>query len=384
MRKIISFALLIATLSSLLSACSSMFAPPATATPLPTSTATLVPPTSTPTITPSPIPPTPTAIRTPPDLPAVFQSAALNPLDTPHTYISDTCQYLKDRWDPNHSIPGTVVMVIMIHGVSKTDTADQSYNGISHATMKKIAEHAAEVGFQTITTEELANFMETNAKIPQRSLLFLVDDRHSREYYDDHFVPFLQKYGWKTVTNAWITWDDSIGTTTAPQMQELVKEGYLDVQSHGYVHNINIGPSSSDDFITQEMGKSKEIITNLFGKAPIAYIWPGGGFSARAAQIGRELGYRLGFTTNPRGPIMYNWVPLSDQKDGMRPSYLPEGEVNDPLMVLPRYWSPDALYKIDEVIGIGDDAIRSARDSKDTELLYYDIVCKDKYGAIPE
>ena len=81
---------------------------------------------------------------------------------------------------------------------------------------------------------------------------------------------------------------------------------------------------------------------------------------------------------------MYNWIPLSDKKDNMRPSYLPEGEVNDPLMVLPRYWSPDALYKIDEVIGIGDAAIRSARDSKDTELLYYDIVCKDKYGAIPQ
>ncbi|MFH1906211.1 MAG: hypothetical protein ABIL11_02335, partial [Chloroflexota bacterium] len=39
--------------------------------------------------------PTPTIPRTPPVLPAGFTTSLLNPLDTPHTYITDTCQYLK-------------------------------------------------------------------------------------------------------------------------------------------------------------------------------------------------------------------------------------------------------------------------------------------------
>src|SRR5690349_15757766 len=39
----------------------------------------------------------PTAVRTPPALPAGFSTDLLNPLDTPHTYIPDACQYLKAK-----------------------------------------------------------------------------------------------------------------------------------------------------------------------------------------------------------------------------------------------------------------------------------------------
>jgi peptidoglycan/xylan/chitin deacetylase (PgdA/CDA1 family) len=380
--KLIHKALFSLLLLTILTACGSGFAPKPTETPLPSATNTPLPPTSTPTITPTPIPPTATAIRTPPALPAIFQSNILNPLDTPHTYVADTCQYLKARWDPNNSTPGTVVMIIMFHGVSKSDETPKDPKDITHSTLKKITDHLAEVGFKTIDSEQLANFLEKNAKIPARSVMLLVDDRHSREYYDDHFVPFLKKYSWNTVTNAWITFDDSIGVQVAPQMQELVKEGVLDVQSHGYIHNVNITSGSTDDFINTELNKSKEIITNLFGKAPVSYIWPGGSFTLRGIQLARQAGYRLGFTINPRGPIMYNWVPLTDKNDPARPSYIPEGQMNDPLMVLPRYWSYDALSKIDEVINIGDNAATIARQNKDTEWLYYDIVCKDKYGSI--
>src|SRR5512142_2256910 len=38
--------------------------------------------------------PSATAVLTPPALPATFAAPQLNQLDTPHTYIKDTCQYL--------------------------------------------------------------------------------------------------------------------------------------------------------------------------------------------------------------------------------------------------------------------------------------------------
>ncbi len=80
---------------------------------------------------------------------------------------------------------------------------------------------------------------------------------------------------------------------------------------------------------------------------------------------------------------MFNWVPLSDNKDPMRPSYMPEGQMADPLLVLPRYFSTDADYHFDEVINIGDAAAAEAAANRDTELLYYDIMCKDTLGPIP-
>src|SRR5215210_3332165 len=61
--------------------------------------------------------PSATAIRTPPALPSTFVASQLNPLDTPHTYIQDTCQYLQDKWNSKNAAPGTVVMVVMFHGI---------------------------------------------------------------------------------------------------------------------------------------------------------------------------------------------------------------------------------------------------------------------------
>ena len=54
-----------------------------------------------------------------------YQASYLNPLDYPHTYIEDTCQYLQMKWNPENSTPGTVVMVIMFHSVSKDDATAQ-------------------------------------------------------------------------------------------------------------------------------------------------------------------------------------------------------------------------------------------------------------------
>src|SRR6266496_569251 len=54
-------------------------------------------PTATPIPSETPIP-SATAIRTPPALPFTFVASQLNPLDTPHTYVQDSCQYLQDKW----------------------------------------------------------------------------------------------------------------------------------------------------------------------------------------------------------------------------------------------------------------------------------------------
>jgi len=360
-----------------LAACS-VLAPAPTATPVPTATNTpeLPTATSTPTVTPSPTP-----IRTPPALPGMFQSTILNPLDTPHSYISDTCQYLKDRWDPQKSTPGTVVMVIMYHSITN-DPPPYKDNQIGQDYHLQTMKHAAEKGFIAISPDQLLGFLETNARIPARSLLLISDDRHQADFFTTHFTPYLQQFGWGPVTMSWIS------TDTTPQeyydpLRELIQQNLLDIQAHGVVHNTPITEYSTDDYIRGELNGSIQFIQDHFGTKPIAYIWPGGGFTLRGVQLAREAGYQLGFTINPRGPLMFNWIPLSDTKDPMRPSYLPEGGLADPLLVLPRYWSTDADRRLDEVIAIGDSAAANAAATRDIEMLYYDIVCKETYGPIP-
>ncbi len=347
--------------------------PPATPTAAPTET--LGPP------TPTPIPPTdtPDPNRTPPPLPAVFTTANLNPLDVPHTYVADTCQYLRSRWDPNKAAPGTVVMTIMFHSVTDGEVthADQIHITQFHQLMKDLHDQ----GFETISPEQLADFMETNARIPKRSVLLIVDDRKRFAYFDLLFKSYFDKFGW-TVTNAWISAEDTPDYLWK-ENEDLENAGYVNHQAHGVVHNINATASSTDDFLRKELEGSIQAIQKHFNKTPIAYIWPGGGFTRRAIELAREAGYRLGFTINPRGPVMYNWVPLAEKDDPNRPSYIPDGPMQDPLMVLPRYWDTDASYHIDTVRQIGKEAAAYAEANRAAELEYYDIVCAPTLGPIP-
>jgi hypothetical protein len=374
---------------------------------LPTDTPTLgVTTTITPTDTPVPPLPTPTLPRTPPALPATFTSSWLNVLDEPHAYIEDTCQYLKMRWNPNNAAPGTVVMVVMFHSITGDENALANDFAIHHSDMINILTHAEEVGFETITTPQLVDFLYNNAKIPRRSIMLIQDDRPPGAYRLA-FGPYLDEYGW-TMTWAWPIGDTDtrpasnvLGETYTSlwqQMETYFATGKLDIQSHGYVHNTPISADVTDEYIRHEMIDSREVlrahfyckdqnsgqtITNCASDQPQAYIWAGGGFSKRGVQIGREAGYKVGFTTLPRGPVMFNWIPQADQLDPARPYWTPEGPAGDPLMTLPRYWSTDAAFRIDEVSNIGEEAEKYAAQKKATELEYYDIICKPVTGEIP-
>ncbi len=332
---------------------------------------TLAPPTETPV-------PTPTVPRTPPALPGPYQSPYLSPGDTPHTYIQEPCEYLKQKWNPENSPPGTVVMVIMFHSISKGPAA-RSYQ-ISAADQQRLMNDLKEQGFEAINTQQLADFLERNAKIPRRSVLLVVDDRHHADYFNDHFRPFYEEWGWPVV-NAYIAKDERPDLWA--ENAALAAEGWVDYQAHGVIHNVPITSASSEEYMLSELQGAYDAIRENYGKAPIAYIWPGGGFTPRAAQLARQVGYRLGFTINPRGPLMFNWIPLADEQDPARPAYIPEGPVGDPLMVLPRYWDINAREHLDEVRLMGKEAAAYAEQNKAIELEYYDIVCAPTYGPIP-
>ncbi len=132
-----------------------------------------------------------------------------------------------------------------------------------------------------------------------------------------------------------------------------------------------------------EMSGAITSLQKYMNKTPIAYIWPGGGFTARAVELGTQLGYKLGFTVNPRGPVMYNWVPQADTFNQSNPYAIPETPAGNPLMTLPRYTDINARGELDHVSQIGDQASAYAEQNKAIELEYYDIVCAPAYGAIP-
>ena len=129
-------------------------------------------PTEIPTATPDPN-------RKPPELPAVFQTDLLNPLDTPHEYEDDICKVIKNRWGAGKAAPGTVVMVVMYHGIAKGATQVQQDNAVTADKHNQFMRNLHDQGFTAINTEQFIAFMENNDWIPERSALIIVDDRHT-------------------------------------------------------------------------------------------------------------------------------------------------------------------------------------------------------------
>lgn len=332
--------------------------------------------TATSTVTPEP---TATAVRTPPALPGTFQTALLSPLSVPHAYITDSCEYLKDKWTSTNAAPGTIVMVIMFHGINK-DSSSVDENDITVQDFNKLMNSLKELGFEAINATQLADFLDGNAYIPARSVVLTYDDRHTAEAYE-HFRPYRDKWGWPVI-NGWIS---AFGGEDAYLRENVIlsTEGWVDYQAHGVIHNTPITEGSTEEYMLSELQGSITNLETYFKKTPIAYIWPGGGFTPRAAQIARQLGYRVGFTVNPRGPIMFNWVPLADVADPGRPSWMPDGPVNDPRLVLPRYWPVQAMGELDKIRTMGNDAAAYAEQNKAVELEYYDILCAPTYGPLP-
>jgi hypothetical protein len=305
-------------------------------------------------------------------------ASQLNPLDTPHTYIEDTCQYLRDRWNSNNATPGTLAMVIMFHGI--TQERAERIHDISKQDFKIMMDDLKEQGFEAINATQLADFLDHNAKIPARSVVLIQDDRHFAENFNEHFRPYWERWNWPVV-NAYIAKDERPDLWA--ENAALSAEGWVDYQAHGVIHNENMSDNSTDEFLTGELQGAITNMQKYFNKTPIAIIWPGGNFGVRPVQKAREYGYRIGFTINPRGPIMYNWVPLADQQDPARPVYLAEGYVNDPRMVLPRYWPSQVRSELDKIRNIGNDATAYAEQNKATELEYYDVMCAPTMGAMP-
>ena len=319
---------------------------------------------------------TATAVRTPPSLPRPFQSKLLNPLDTVHTYEDNACVYLRNKWDPDKAAPGTVVMIVMLHSINRRKA--EGPEALTALLFARMMDDIHETRFQAISMEQLVGFLEENAKIPYRSVLLIQDQTRYPDNFDKHFGPYWDMWEWPVVS----AWDQqsTLNEETWAGYQRLSQQGRVDFQVYGPTFKTS-GNSVSEDYLTRHLQEPIDVLEERLHKKPLAVIWPSG-FSAQSAGIARALGYRVGFTFNPRGPVMYNWIPLSETFDKFRPSHLPEAEVGDPLMTLPRYWPHQVHDALDGIRAAGDGAAAYAARNKSTELRYYEIVCAGQYGPI--
>ena len=340
---------------------------------VPTATLDPLPPTATFTASPSAtLAPSQTASATP--FITLFPTDTPAPLATfipervlrlgilPSAYIADTCEYLRLRWAEGSSPPGTVVVPVMFHSIVQPGTKITDPKEITMEQFAAFVQYAQYLGFETITTAQLINFLYFNAPIPPRSMILIVDDRRPG-LLEEHFMPILEANDW-TVTSAYIA-DPGSFEWAWEWMDRLYERGLLDVQSHGYTGQLYIVPDTTEAEIQNEIWNSTTVLEERFGQRPLAFIWPGGNFTALSVQVARQGGYQLGFTAYSRGPLLFNWIPLGAE----------EQAVGDPLMVLPRAWSNSVNLNLDEAVKVSEQATAFAQENYRVEMGWYEQYC---------
>lgn len=298
---------------------------------------------------------------------SLFSSSVIRPGIAPSAYITDTCQYLALRWSSTGSPPGTVVIPVMFHGIRESGKPINDNVTISADDFHNFIQYARELGFETITTAQLAGFLYRNERIPARSLIMIVDDRRPGTV-ENHFLPILAEFRW-TVTLGWISAD--VDESLWQRMEDLFATGLIDVQSHGYYHRY-INAYLPEEQAHQEIYEPIKVLEDHFGQRPLAIVWPGGNFTPQVVQMARQAGYKLGFTANSRGPLLFNWIPLGEK----------EREVNDPLMVLPRGWSTALGVNLNIAVQVSDQARAEAVARYPEEAAYYRTYCGGELPAL--
>jgi len=293
-----------------------------------------------------------------PEPPILFQSKKILRVAKPVTYIEDTCDYLRMRWDPDNAEPGTVIVPVMYHRVKRAE----GELGVDQTYFKQTMREAHRLGFQTITAEQAADFLYHNAKIPPKSLMLFVDDRRVRVIQED-FMPFLKKYDW-TVISSWIISNTDNIPDLWERIEALYATGHVDVQCHSLRH-VYILPSTPKKTIREEIYGPIPYFEEHFGYRPIAYIWPGGNYTRYAVRTAREAGFRIGFTIFPNGPVMFNWVPLqkADRNIGIPP------------LTLPRFHANQVKEQLPIAVEMGEQARQQALDHYPQEAAWYSQHC---------
>ena len=314
-----------------------------------------------------------------PELPPVFQTSQLNPLDVPHTYVDETCRYLRNQWNPLSAKPGTVVMVIRVNEIRNGTTSEPGT--ISVFEFRDVMEELHAQGFEAINMRQFLFFIERNIAIPRRSVLIIQDGTQDGSYYHRYYRQYWEQWGWPVV-NGWQGYKD-IDDEILLDNRQFEKEGFVDHQSQGMNPDVILSNESAKSVIARELQNPWDDFANIYQKNPYAIIWPNGGFGLRPVEAARLLKYQLGFTANSRGPVMYNWIPLGDNIDPDRPEYIMEGQINDPLMTIPRYSINNVSNYIDQARIIGEEAAAYMQQHKEVEFEYYETICREEYGPIP-
>lgn len=230
------------------------------------------------------------------------------------------------------------VPVFIYHNFSWTPTPEDSLTVSADAFEKQIAALSA-AGYTGITAEEMRDYVNDGAALPERAVAITIDDG----YYSNYEIayPILKKYNMKAtifVIGAFIG-STTYKNTGLPisrrfgneEMAEMSDSGLISIQSHtfDFHQTVECEPDPAwartkleklpvetqidfEKYLVEDCRKENEAIESATGKPVIALCYPLGVHSSRAAALVAQEGIKATFTVDSSGTnVLIKGLPQS-------------------------------------------------------------------------
>ncbi|MEA4901630.1 polysaccharide deacetylase family protein [Desulfitobacterium sp.] len=186
---------------------------------------------------------------------------------------------------PKEGIP-----VLMYHSIS---TIPGNTLGVPVKQFTEEMEWLHRQNYHSLSLEEFYQALANGTPVPEKPILLTFDDGYSDNYNDAW--PILRQYGFRATffitTNSvgpgMMNWD---------QLNDLARQGNS-IGSHT-VNHLDLA-TLSDKQQKSELTNSKQELEKNLGISEIALCFPSGRYNKTTLDLMPELGYKLGFTTQP-------------------------------------------------------------------------------------
>jgi peptidoglycan/xylan/chitin deacetylase (PgdA/CDA1 family) len=189
------------------------------------------------------------------------------------------------------------VPVLMYHRVVPTSEAGNSISGlvVSPETFSAQMKALFDAGWHSITMATLADDMETDTTIPDKTFVITFDDG----WYDGYVYafPVMRKYGFVGTFYVITSRINAVDFLSTQELRTLEAAGN-DIGNHTVDHVSLAGLSLSQ--ATQEVENASEQIDKAIGHRPVSLAYPMGGITTAAAFVVSEIpDMKLAVTENP-------------------------------------------------------------------------------------
>ncbi|MFZ0451016.1 MAG: polysaccharide deacetylase family protein [Desulfatiglandaceae bacterium] len=155
-------------------------------------------------------------------------------------------------------------------------------------------------GYHVITLDQLHDFMDFKAQIPEKSVVITIDDGWRSTY--DIAYPLLKRYGYPATLFVYTNLITGNSTTLSwGQIREMYANG-IDMQCHTKTHRSLAWKEGQESFkhyfeaIQTELIESAKILKRELNKDVKYLAYPYGDTNHLVVEVARKLGYRAAFT----------------------------------------------------------------------------------------